>query len=46
MKNFLGLLTLWLICYFLYSIDDRLNKLNGYVHNIEYELVLSACSNE
>lgn len=42
MKYF-GLLALWLIVYFLYCIDDKLNRMNDHIKNVEYELIFTAC---
>lgn len=42
----LGLLALYLMVYFLYSIDDKLNRVNNHIRNVEYELIFTACKNE
>lgn len=44
--KYLGLLALYLIVYFLYSIDDKLNRMNNHIKNVEYELIFTACSKE
>lgn len=44
--KYLGLFALWLIVYFLYSIDDKLNRVNSHIRNVEQELIFTACSKE
>lgn len=44
--KYLGLFALYLIVYFLYSIDDKLNRMNGHIKNVEHELIFTACKEE
>lgn len=44
--KYIGLFALWLIVYFLYSIDDKLNRVNSHITNVEQELIFTACSKE
>lgn len=44
--KYLGLLAMYLIVYFLYCIDDKLNRMNAHIRNVEHELIFTACSKE
>lgn len=41
-----GLFAMYLIVYFLYCIDDKLNRMNVHIRNVEQELIFTACSKE